>query len=516
MDPATADTITERLLAAIPAGVYQLDADGRVIRANSAARRFLGLRFDANGALAASATPLDERGAQVDPLALPPGMCLASGDTQPGATVGYRDAHGHVVWTLCSAEPMRDDAGGLGALVTLVDISARKAIEADRLALQARLARADRLANVGTLATGVAHEINNPLSFVIQNLAEAAGLLRPDDAAGSALAARIHEALDGARRIRHIVRDLSSFAADEVKASAPISMNAALEAAVRMARHEIRHRAQLRRDLGTLPLVEADPGRLSQVFLNLLLRAARSIPEGDIEGNEVSIRSWEAGGQVLVEVRDSGVGLEPDALRDAFEPFGEHESGLGLGICHDAVAEVGGRIELSSGPEGGTRVLVSFPKAEGEGRFAALHTPAPFRVSLPPEAAPGGLPRALVVDDQQPVRRALARMLARHFLVDQAASVGELRECVALHPRYDLVLCDMMLLDGSGVEVQGWLSRHHPALAERLIFMTGGVFTPAARAFLDSGAHPWVEKPFRVADVLSIYHRLAQSAPHPA
>jgi len=266
----------------------------------------------------------------------------------------------------------------------------------ERAEMQANLLHADRLAAVGTLAAGVAHEINNPLAYAMGNLdmlarrlpevtaelaAEAAQ--RPDAGTPRRLAALAEEltkaremlalACEGAARVRTIVLDLKRFSRQDEALVGPIDVHEVLEYALGIAGNELRRRARVVRDYGEVPCVTVDESRLGQVFLNLLVNAAQAIPEGDPEAHEIRASTRvDAGGRVVIEIADTGVGIPPALIGRVFDPFvttkpaGEG-TGLGVFLSRSIVTDAGGEIALESEPGRGTTVRVTLPPARASG-----------------------------------------------------------------------------------------------------------------------------------------------------
>ncbi|HUL60697.1 MAG TPA: PAS domain S-box protein, partial [Anaeromyxobacteraceae bacterium] len=253
----------------------------------------------------------------------------------------------------------------------------------ERRRLEARLALAQRMAAVGTLAAGVAHELNNPLTFVLANLGYAAGALRNmasapggPPALGEVLGA-LEEAAQGADRMRVIVGDLRTFARGDDARPGPVPLRRVLEYAAKLAGHEIRGRARLDWEPSDgAPDVLGNEARLGQVFLNLLMNAAQAIAPGAADGNaiRIAVRSRPEG-RVAVEIRDTGRGMGPEVRARIFDPFfttkapGEG-TGLGLWVCHNIVAAHGGEIEVESEPGQGTTIRVILPAAGAAGAAA--------------------------------------------------------------------------------------------------------------------------------------------------
>ena len=282
---------------------------------------------------------------------------------------------GTVVSVQHSAAAMLRQGKLVGRVVTFLDITERKRAEEALRKSQAQLRMADRLATVGTLSAGVAHEINNPLAYTLANLSYVRDALArlPEGLPGidvKELRSSVDEATEGAERVRRIVRDMKTLSRMDDERVGPVDVEAALDASVNMAFHEIRHRAQLVKDYGHVPLVRCNEGRLVQVFLNLLVNAAQAIAGNAPERNEVRLATCvDAQGRVAVEISDTGVGIPEEILPRIFDPFFTTKpvgvgSGLGLSICHSLIAGMGGEIEVASKVGVGTRFLILLPAAE--------------------------------------------------------------------------------------------------------------------------------------------------------
>lgn len=423
--------------------------------------------------------------------------------------------------------PLFDGGGYLGAVLTVMDVTERES-------MRAQLSRAERLASMGLLAAGVGHEINNPLTFVIGNLEEIVrmtGTEARDVPVGREAARRLaEEALAGTFRVREIVKELRRFSRADTHQVSPIDVHEAIEDAIKLAHNEIRSRARLVRELdATVPLAMANRMGLSQVVLNLLLNAGQAIGEGHPDRNEICIRTALAGERVSISVRDTGSGIRPEDLDKIFDPFfstkPESEGqGLGLAICHELVAAAGGQILVTSTVGQGTEFVISLraSRARAEAAVGALAEPVPGPPSLAsmsvsasmsaptpvrtpvrtPAPAPSDvLPRALIVDDEDLVRRVLRRQLEGVFRVDDVASAERALALLASDPGYDVIFCDMMMPGMSGMAFAAWISEHVPDLARRIVLMTGGAFTVEAERYLEHAANPVLEKPFQTAQV---------------
>lgn len=246
---------------------------------------------------------------------------------------------------------------------------------AERKQLQENLRFAERMASLGTLAAGVAHEINNPMTYVLGNLEYMAEELaqRPVPAWGSAepsLEQLVAEAQDGARRVVRIVRDLKTFSRhSDNDPLLPLDLESTLDTAAEMVRAQIRHRAKLERDYRGDTMVLGDNVRLGQVFVNLVVNAAQAIPDGsDPERHRITLRTYiDASDRAVAEVEDTGVGIEPAHLPRLFDPFFTTKpigigTGLGLSSAMGIVSALGGTIDIESEVGVGTKVRVRLPR----------------------------------------------------------------------------------------------------------------------------------------------------------
>jgi CheY-like chemotaxis protein len=198
-------------------------------------------------------------------------------------------------------------------------------------------------------------------------------------------------------------------------------------------------------------------------------------------------------GWAIVEVRDSGAGIDPEIARRAFEPFFTTKpvgvgTGLGLFICRNIVVAAGGTIGIEPGATGGTVVAVALPPASDGPAAGAL--PSTGAVAPP---APRG--RILIVDDEPAIRAAVQRMLRREHDVEQASNARHALEQLQSGERFDAIVCDLMMPSTTGMELHAELTRLGPDQARRMIFMTGGAFTPEARRFVEGCESEVLEKP---------------------
>jgi signal transduction histidine kinase/ActR/RegA family two-component response regulator len=380
--------------------------------------------------------------------------------------------------------------------------------------LYARLAASDRMVSLGTLASGVAHELNNPLSYVTANLAFVA-------AEGVALAGRLEaasagdpeaaesarqivdaaaDARDGVEQMCKLVRDLQTLASGDDEALEPLDPTHVLECSINVASSELKHRARIELQLApSLPPVRANAARLGQVFLNLLINAAHAIPEGHANEHVVRVHSFTRPGdrvavEVEVEVSDSGGGIPAGQLERLFEPFSGAAApgpgaGLGLSTCRSIVTALGGELQVTSQAGKGISFLVLFPVTS-----TGTAEPHPDRA-----APPARRHRILVVDDEPLVGTIIARSLSGEFDVVPVGGAAEALDLLARGEKFDVIFSDLLMPGMTGMDLHRELGRLDPGLASKMVFLSGGAFTEAARDFL---ARPGVEcigKPFDLA-----------------
>ena len=401
--------------------------------------------------------------------------------------------------------------GKFARLIPAIERELRESgIRSERRKMQEQLMISDRMASVGTLAAGVAHEINNPLAALMANL----DLVAQDftEKRGQWTAAQIQEmeeslrdARECADRVRHIVKDLKIFSrADEDRRGA-VDVHRVLESSLRMAWNEIRHRARLVKDYGDVPFVDANEARLGQVFLNLIVNAAQAIPEGNTDKNEIRVVTKSDGDDsVVVEVRDTGGGIPEAVISKIFDPFFTTKpigigTGLGLAICHRIVMGMGGKIEVDSEVGKGTTIRITLPRAK---TVPADDTP-------PPVAVPSGRRgRILIVDDEPMLGGVIRRMLTSEHDLQVVTTAREAIEMVTRGERFDAILSDLMMPEITGMDLHAALHAMAPDQADRIVFMTGGAFTTRAREFLGEVRNARLEKPFDVNTLRALIYSL--------
>jgi signal transduction histidine kinase len=408
-----------------------------------------------------------------------------------------------------------------------------------------RLAHLDRMASLGTLAAGIAHEINNPLTYVIANLQlleeEMPRLMHEYAAAvqrGSAghpserpphssdrppasadrspssvinrlneIGARLHDALEGAERIRGIVLHVKTFSRASDDHRTYVDVRSILDSSIKVVFSEIRQRARLVKEYQHIPLVLANPGQLGQVFLNLLLNAAHAIEREDPETNVIRVATQTgSAGEIIIEVGDTGRGISPEVRQRIFDPFFTTKpigvgTGLGLSICHGIVRSLGGTISVESEIHRGTVFRIVLPA----GPERTLRTPMPTPVSISDLRG-----RILIVDDEPRLGEAVKDMIGGGHETRVITKGAEALALLMQEPddkRFDVILCDLHMPDISGMDLHQTLVAHRPATAERIVFMTGGTFTERSREFVNRVPNPCIDKPIDVQKLRDLVAR---------
>jgi signal transduction histidine kinase len=369
------------------------------------------------------------------------------------------------------------------------------------------------MVSIGTLAAGVAHEINNPLTAIMANLDLASmDVMRRIKKLGlspeiSELKEELEDAHKAAERIRDIVGDLKIFSrARDIKIG-PTPVQAVIESTLRMVWNELRHRARLVKDYGETPPVQASETLLGQVLLNLVVNAAHAIPDGNAENNEIRISTGMANGQVVIEVADTGCGIPDNILSKIFIPFFTTKpvgvgTGLGLAICHRIVTDLGGTINVKSAVGVGTSFQVALPIAA-----MAEREPEPPTDPVLPARRRG---KILVIDDEAMILKAISRAFSLEHEVITLQEGEKAFEAIHAGERFDIILCDLMMPQMTGMALHDKILGVAPEQASRMIFLTGGAFTPQAQAFLNRTKNLCIEKPFDTVYLRRLFNERIQ------
>jgi len=605
-----------RTLDAMPGGIVHVRADGAILDANPEALRVLGLTYDAiTERYTSDFVPetLREDGQPCPLEDYPVTRAILTGEPQAPVTIGVRKQGGAIAWAIFTAVPVKDalTQATTGAIVTFLDITARRAVEAalrereallrsvlasapnpiaytdregtiryinrppraptkgqeivgkpvwshfagadavltkntfeevmrtgeirhyegesrggrfvvavgpvleggeavgaafvaidvtEQRALEAKFLIADRMAAVGTLTAGIAHEINNPLTYVLANVEWLTRALPRDDASR----ARLEAIREGAERIRSIVADVGNLSRSGEEGRALVDVHEMLESALRISDATIRQRARVVRRFSDVPRVHASDARLGQVFLNVIVNAVQAIGDGDPSRDTITITTESDGARVVVTVDDSGPGIPPELIDRVFDPFVTTKAvgagtGLGLYICRNVIVAHGGEISASNLPGRGARLRVALP--------AAPPTSAVPREELERPPSSTHRLRVLVVDDERPIVEVVSALLDAH----DVAQAYDGHEAMRLldEQTFDLVLCDLMMPRATGMDVYEHVRKQRPGEEERIVFITGGAVTERMRTFVRSTPNQVLEKPFGEVDLAAVVARVA-------
>ncbi|NOU28058.1 MAG: response regulator [Polyangiaceae bacterium] len=489
----------EVLFEAMSEGVVVQERSGEISAANTAAARILGLTPEQ----LAGRSSLDPtwRCVREDGSPFPGSEHLAMVTLQTGVPMVdvvmgvYKDGE-TLSWISVNALPLRERGADApyAVITTFHDITAMKAAQE----AAERLTRQEHVVTTGTLAAGIGHEINNPLTFLLANLEFSLGEL--DAVAGGEPTSRVRglakalvEAQEGGERIRKIVGGLRALAR-EVPKAVPTDVGRAVASAVSMATVDLRGKATVVDKVGSSFAVMADESRLAQILVSLLVNAAQAFEGEDATKNRVVVACESCGdGRVCISVSDNGPGIPPELHRRIFDPFFTTKpigqaTGLGLSISRSIVTSLGGVLDVDSSLGGGTTFRIQLPAAE------ATTAKAPTRATV----APGAAGRILVIDDEPAVLAAIGRILGKDHDVVMLSDSREALRQIEAGEHFDVVFCDLMMPHLSGDALYERVATVAPAIAARFVFITGGACETRLQRFLSQAPNPCLDKPFSI------------------
>ena len=394
-------------------------------------------------------------------------------------------------------------AGVVGNSRDITDLVVSKEATA---AAQLQLIESGRLASIGQVAAGVAHEINNPLTWVLSHLEALENRLGDLEQAGllpvevNALSGRARSARQGAERIARVVRDLEVFLPSDNADMVAVPIGPTLDKALQLATPLLRHRARISQGPGSSLPVRANPGRLSRALFNILQHLGGRLPVGAAWQHQLQIDVHEMIDELLIEIASTGHTPSEEELRLTFEPYVNPSAvaegkGMGLWVTKGMIAAMGGRIAVEAG-QPGERIRVWLPLA------------AELLAESPEPAPTEDLPRVLAIDDEPELREMIELGLADH--VRQLVTLGSGREALAWlegDADFDLILTDLMMPDITGMDLIGAVTARWPALRPRMVVMTGGAFSPEAQRFLSQVRPATLMKPFTLTELRAVLSR---------
>ena len=460
-------------------GVVLVDSTLRVTSLNEAARGLLAAL--ANWSVAEGASLTDT------PLEAPARAALAAAAPTPLTELPPDPAAAGRRYLVAMAAPLAGSPEGSAAVVVLRDVTE------ERL-MQERLLQSEKMVSVGQLVSGVAHELNNPLTGIM-GFAQLL-LARELDERTRRDLETIHTE---AERASKIVQNLLSFARRRHAQKESANLNTLVERVLELRNYDLRMKnIDVELDLDPeLPETMVDADQIQQVFLNVIVNAEQAMLVAKERGT-LTVRTRRDGDVIGLSIQDDGPGIETETLRRIFDPFfttketGEG-TGLGLTISYGIIEDHGGRIWADSRPGRGTTFHIELPVLRGAGRPRA---PQDER-----QTAAGPARSILVVDDEESIQRLLGSILQMDgHAVDTARNGAEALEYLTRH-RYDLVITDIKMPDMDGRELYQRLKELDSELARRTVFITGDTVSPETRRFLQQIRNPCLAKPFRMREV---------------
>ncbi|MFO1050138.1 MAG: ATP-binding protein, partial [Geminicoccaceae bacterium] len=394
---------------------------------------------------------------------------------------------------------------GEPAFVTsVVDLTERRAAEAEIQRQRETLHQSEKLAALGALLAGVAHELNNPLSVVVGYSSMLEELAQ--DAASRQRAARVHAA---AERCARIVKTFLAMARSRPPQHGPVRLAEVVENALELAGYGLRTAdIEIVRVFAELPAIWGDSDQLHQVLTNLIVNAQQALLQAP-PPRRLWVRLRQGTGEVAIEVEDNGPGMADEVRKRIFEPFFTTKpqgvgTGVGLSVSLGIVTTHGGRIEVRSAPGQGTCFTVLLPLP------AAL--PAPVEDVGAITAAPGLQGRVLVVDDEAEIAELVAEHLRRDGLTVEVVASGRKALLRLQSERFDVVVSDLRMPDLDGPSLVAALRERHPELARRVVLITGDALGAELNEAIRDADLPVLEKPLDIAALRGQVRRMLAAA----
>ncbi len=487
------------LVESAPIAVLQLDAEGRISYANPAFSDVTG--YDRTTALSRFANARDLAAPEDRGLFEAARVDAAAGRARRGIEFRAVHADGGVRWVSAEMQPLVADGGTRkGVLVLARDISREKE-------LANQLHQSEKLKAMGEMVSGVAHELNNPLSGIL-GFAQLF-LSRPSEQ----WSRRDMEKIEGnARRCKKIVENLLTFARQSRSERVSANVNEIIESVISLNEYQFRmDNVEMVRDFDSrVPAILLDVSRWQQVFINLASNAREAMVESACPVRRVTFSTRLKGAEIVIQVRDTGPGIPRHLLGRVFDPFfttREHGTGLGLGLCYGIVADHGGTIVAEEADSGaGATFTVRVP-------FAPTGETVPRSDDRPATRSDNQGParKALVVDDEQIVRDVVTNVLELHgYDVDTARDSTEAFDRLDRGIAYDVVLTDLRMpgeLDGMGIHRR--LAQSRPLLAKKVVFMTGDIMEHGLFHEMETLGLQYVKKPFDIRELARIVNDVA-------
>ena len=410
-------------------------------------------------------------------------------------------------------------ATGINLLAEELDgaVASRRELEAALASLRAtqeQLVVAEKFAAIGQLANGVAHELNNPATWVLLGVEHAQRKLEDARALAEQTGGELADTLSsvdesltdvraGLERMRAVISDLRTLSHVDADQRAVLDLNDTVRSACQLARPAYHSVANLVLDLAETPPIIGDRGRLGQLITNLIINAAHALADRTAGDNEIVIRTRTEGDRAVLVVEDNGPGIPDELLERVFEPYfttkpAEVGTGLGLALVQRIAKQHGGCARAVRGSRGGERIEVRLPTRRDatptRTETAQSATPAPQRSRA----------RVLIVDDEPMLLRSLEETVRGEADVVTVLGGESALELLARDRAFDLVLCDLQMPRLDAVAFHARLTELAPELLGRFVVMTGGAVTARATRFMETVRPRVLSKPIDVDALLAL------------
>lgn len=372
----------------------------------------------------------------------------------------------------------------------------QRKIDIETAELQQRALTSSHLASIGELASGIAHEVNNPLASIVLYTQ----LLMEEDLPPKTKS-DVMSIYESAVRAINIIRRLLTFARQQLQQKIATDINEIVAVTLELRKYslETSNIQVMTRLAPGLPLTLADAGQIQQVFLNIVLNAEAEMKLSHGKGS-LFISTELVGNTIKVSFKDDGPGITKENMNKIFNPFfttrevGEG-TGLGLSICHGIIADHDGKIYAESEPGKGATFVVELPviPCQPENRKGE---------AAQPNISRAGERRILIVDDEVSILDSLSRLLIKH-----GYSVDTIDNCLPaldmiLSEKYDCILLDIKLPGMSGIELYKEVENVDASLARKIAFITGNIMERETRQFLQENHVTYFVKPFEMKQLI--------------